>query len=576
MATGIGQFGNIVDDFSNSLNSLLGNSTGQVAAFKGSDSDLFNTKVGGTIKLERNKWIGNAGTNKKKVKYGFATLTLDQVKGGGFEEIYYLDIAPQSIQQKEVFANNIQATRKGVIVETEGVVFRDITIQGTTGIFPAKRGDANSPLPNKDFTAPPSAAAGLDVNGRSTYPSVDTISGYEEFLRLRQFFLAYAQRKVETDGNLFLVFINEKDNQTLIVEPMDFTMDRNSKSPMTYNYKISLKGIGDLNALFSRANSDAAKRGGFLGFLEDVSNVSANIQASIQTGRAVFNQSIRLLTRLSQAVDQVINGPLRQIQFATQDINEGLSTVLSLPEILVRNATDINLNTRENLDQIGNTVNSALGIRGGQTANTGAGVSRLESASERATASATFAQQREISKAIANDNRVPLPRSFVEDTKNQLTNLNDNLADFVGMGDPAYDAVKGRVKTVQADPLKVVSDEEFLLMGQLMSVQSSLETSLATNIIFQSDADLSFQEATAQFRVDTLPEDQQIRINKPKSVKEIIVQRGDTLERIAQREYGSALRWVDLVVLNNLKPPYISETGGDGIAAFGGKILVGT
>ncbi len=576
MAFGIGNLGNIIEDFTGSLNAILGKKPGNVAAFKGSEGELFNPKVGGTIKLDRTKWIGNAGSNKNKVKYGFATLTLDQVKGGGFEEIYYLDIAPQSIQQKEVFATNIQATRKGVIVESEGVVFRDITIQGTTGVFPGKRGDANNPRPNVDFTAPPQEPAGVGPDGMSQAANVSTISGYEEFIRLRQFFLAYAQRKVATDGNLFLVFINEKDNQSVIVEPLDFTMDRNSKSPMTYNYRIVLKGIGDLNALFGRADGDAAKRTGFLGFLEDVGNVSANIQATIQTGRAVFNQSIRLLTRISQAVDQTINGPLRQIQFATEDINEGLSTALSLPEILIRNTTSSILATRENINSIGNTVNSALGLRGGFTTATGAGQSRIESSSERASAASSFAQQRDTVDKITNDNRVPLPRSFIADSRASVNSLNDNLADFLGMGDPAYNAVKGRVQTLQPDPLKVVSDEEFIVMGNLMAVKSALDTALATNIMFEPDAEIAFQQATAQFQIDGLSEDQQIRIDKPRAVREYIIMRGDTLERIAQRELGDALRWIDIVVLNNLKPPYISDVRADGIRQYGDKILLGS
>lgn len=574
MGIGVGNIGNIIQDFKDSLNTILGGSNTAVVSNKGVESALFNAKVGGTSKLDRKKWIGNAGSDKNNVRYGFATLSLTQIQQNVKGEIYYLDMPPQSIQQKEIFANNIQATRKGVIVETEGVVFRDIIISGTTGIFPGKRGDATNPRPNKDFTAPPLAPAGVDPDGKSTFPRVSTISGYEEFIRLRQFFLAYAQQKVESDGNLFLVFINEKDNQQLIVEPMDFTMERNSKSPMTYNYKIQLKGIGDMSALFTpRAGPDKQK--GFLGFLESVGNVSANIQASIQTGRAVANQSFRLLTRISQSVDSTINGPLRQIQFASEDINDGLSTALSLPAVLLRNTTSTILATRENLQDIGNTVNSALGLRGGFTAATGSGQSRIESADERAAAAAKFAEQRSIIDQINNDNRVPLPRSFLANSKADLNSLNDNLADFVGMGDPAYDAVKGRVKTIQSDPLKIVSDEEFLLMGSLMGMKSSLDSALATNIMFEPDADVAFQQATAQFKVEGLRDDQQISIPKPAFVKEVTIERGDTLERLAQRHYGDALRWIDIVVLNNLKSPYISETGGDGIKMPGQRVLVG-
>lgn len=586
MALGIGNLGNIVEDFTNSISQILGGAptSGVNEAIKGGpEGQLFNSKVGGSVKLEKDKWIGNAGSQKRKVRYGFATFTLDQIQNGGGEinggdalGTYYLDIPPRSINQKEIFANNIQATRKGVIVESEGVVFRDIVIRGTTGIFPGPRGSANNPLPNADFTAPPQTPKGVDPQtGRSTASNVKNISGYEEFLRLRQFFLLYAQRKVESDGNLFLIFINEKDNQNLIVEPIDFTMSRDAKSPMTYDYEIKLKGIGDLNILFQSADASNTGQSGFLGFLEDVGNVSANIQASISTGRAVLNQSVRLLSRISESVDQTINGPLRQLQFATQDLSDGLTTVLSLPEVLSRNATNAALNIRENLDEIGSTVNSALGNRGGLSAATGAGISRVESSSERVNAAATFSQQRDIIDRIQNDSRVAVQRSFMQNVKNDMQDISNNLADFVGLGDPTYDAIKGRISTITPDPLKVVSDEEFILLGQLQKITSSLDTGLATNLMFQSDAEESFKNASAQFNNDDIPANQRVNIKAPTSVREITILRGDTLERIAQREYNDALRWIDIVVLNNLKPPYLSEEGGDGVRKPGERLLIG-
>jgi hypothetical protein len=569
MGLGVGNLGNIVQDFKDSISGIFGGggSSGANSATKGGD-ELFGAKIGGSVQLQQEKWIGNAGGDKRFVKYGFATMNLQQVQGASpsgttMTSVYYLDIAPQSIQQKEVFANNIQATRKGVIVETEGVVFRDIVISGTTGIFPGKRGEANNPQANfSDFTSPPKGPAGVDANtGLSTANNVPVSSGYEEFIKLRQFFLAYAQKKVETDGNLFLIFLNQKDNQLIIVEPMEFIMERNSKSPMTYNYRIVLKGIGDLNALFGNTRQDD----GPLGFLEKVGNASANIQAAIQQGRAAFNKSIQLLTRISQSVDQTINGPLRQIQFASEDLKDGVATVFSLPEILIRNTTSAILTTRENLNAVGNTVNTAIG---------GSGF-RVASSSDRASASATFSQQRDIVSKIQDDNRVSIPRSFIENNKNQMNELSNNLADFVGLGDTDFDAIKGRTSTLQPDALKVVSDEEALLLGEFMNVSSALNIALASNIMFQPDAEIAFEEASQEFSNPALPQDQQIQIAKPKSVREIIINRNDTLERIAQREYGNALRWIDIVVLNSLKPPYIDSVASDGVKAPGDKLMIG-
>lgn len=51
---------------------------------------------------------------------------------------------------------------------------------------------------------------------------------------------------------------------------------------------------------------------------------------------------------------------------------------------------------------------------------------------------------------------------------------------------------------------------------------------------------------------------------------------GDTLQRIALRELGDASRWQELVLINNLKPPYLVslDSLGAGLLAYGDLIKV--
>lgn len=49
---------------------------------------------------------------------------------------------------------------------------------------------------------------------------------------------------------------------------------------------------------------------------------------------------------------------------------------------------------------------------------------------------------------------------------------------------------------------------------------------------------------------------------------------GDDLRRIALREMGTASKWLDLVVLNDLKPPYVSDTAALGVLAYGDQIKI--
>jgi phage baseplate assembly protein W len=58
------------------------------------------------------------------------------------------------------------------------------------------------------------------------------------------------------------------------------------------------------------------------------------------------------------------------------------------------------------------------------------------------------------------------------------------------------------------------------------------------------------------------------------AVRYAVVQFGDDIRRIALREMGDASVWVDLVILNGLRPPYIAEEADAGVLAFGDQIMV--
>ena len=49
---------------------------------------------------------------------------------------------------------------------------------------------------------------------------------------------------------------------------------------------------------------------------------------------------------------------------------------------------------------------------------------------------------------------------------------------------------------------------------------------------------------------------------------------GDSIKRIALRELGDASKWVSLVILNELKPPYIAEAASAGVLGYGDLIKI--
>jgi len=61
------------------------------------------------------------------------------------------------------------------------------------------------------------------------------------------------------------------------------------------------------------------------------------------------------------------------------------------------------------------------------------------------------------------------------------------------------------------------------------------------------------------------------------SSREIETRWGDTLQKIAQRELGDASRWIDIVNINQLKPPYLTGNpieATDYVLLYGDKLTI--
>lgn len=58
------------------------------------------------------------------------------------------------------------------------------------------------------------------------------------------------------------------------------------------------------------------------------------------------------------------------------------------------------------------------------------------------------------------------------------------------------------------------------------------------------------------------------------NIRHAEVHHGDTLQRISLRELGDASRWVELVLLNELRPPYIASDHSAGVLAYGDSIKI--
>jgi nucleoid-associated protein YgaU len=589
----LGPFGRIVEDFKKSLQNVFGVASDSKGSNKLNQARAL-VKAAGS-ELETSNWTGNTNrSGGNKLRYGFRVIELTNLAstfsfGSGIRSFqsldtsaFYLDIPPQAISQKENFATNIQATRRGVIVETEGVVFKDIVIQGTTGVFPGKRDSYGQDRANfADFTAKPKRASGVEASdGLSKSDTV--VSGYAEFLALRAFFLKYSEDKVQARGDLFLAFINEKDQQALLVEPLEFVMERNSKAPMQYQYRIVLKCIGNLDAVFSGLGEGDTPDS----LLNQIANVSANASAAIQQFRAAVGITNNLVQSISQEVDKTFINPLRLLGAALKDVAEGRKNVLTSSAALRRNLNEALLSIEEaRFDKtIDNLIKDATLVSAVQ-ANSSPGFSASSNSvttgkiSERGITDQDTSQDllvraraesfiRSSVSALDSAAQEPLPKAFVQNLREQAKSLVDDLADAVNLGNASYDQIMNRTPTVKPNPLKVATSNEYLLLGVTLKLIAALDQVLATNDLFEQDLDADFE--LRQSLLNDITE-----LQTPTTVREIVIQQGDTLEKLSLRAYGTVTKWPNLAVLNKLKFPYIGTVRADGVKIPGDKILIG-
>ncbi len=196
-----------------------------------------------------------------------------QISGGFNTDTFYFYIPPSAISVQNIFAINVAATNQGILEEHNGMVFRNIQVSGTTGLWPAKPnrqtvqtglvagiGNAIQSL----FPATTSAISSMVQKAKNVANAVTggkdndldksntklqglaniSMTGWFQFWQLNNFLIAYSEYKKNSgnDGaNIRLVFGSKKDNIEYVVTPLNFTLKRDIANPLLYRYDIALK-----------------------------------------------------------------------------------------------------------------------------------------------------------------------------------------------------------------------------------------------------------------------------------------------------------------------------------------------
>jgi hypothetical protein len=515
---------------------------------------------------------------------GRSKESLDGIGQNGIQSLseVLLNLPPQAISISTHFASSVLATNNGILEENNGVVFRTISITGTTGILPERRNVIEKPKEGAlsvvtDIFASTTQAIGNTLktaarifnSGKEADKLKDSEyekTGYYQFWLLHHFLVAYAeQKKKKKQHDLRLAFISRKDNVGYYVTPVSFDMKRDASSPLVYRYSIMLKaweiipatGIDPIEDKAGLDTRDPSYVGFALdslrktrGFFEQYNNIVRGVQSDIANITDIVGQSILLIKdflgiakTLADFPGVVKNNWDRMITDNSKAIEDVISSFDSNPG-------------SEPVPKIENKA--ALSDSTSQIAKTTLGNALLSSSEvkdaiqiDALTLSPAVQEQiqQEEEKAQA------LTSGQVRDLAQKMQDISDNLAKSTGSMDATYAALYG-VQTNSAAATRTLTEDSIILSAQIQDSKNAIHSTLASGLLFNNKDINPFTDANNA----VAPED---AMEQPLSGVPVFVDRGMSLEDIAFRYFKDVKKAREIALTNGLRAPYIDEAGFD-------------
>lgn len=478
----------------------------------GGDSSLkYPLEIAKTVtnKIDENdrSWQESRGYAFRVVRIldGQDTITADE----GWDE-FVLQINPQELTQDEIFAIQVTPTLSGVMVEHQSVTLKDITISGTTGISPGRREGGSYPR-----------------NGRPVFGAGR--SGYYEFHELRSYIRTYAEAKRNDkdskNGELRLVWRNYKDREDLFVEPQKFTMKRSSSKPMSYDYTIQLKAIG---------TADLADQKG--SWLDPIDDIIQGVQDTLDSAVKIIQGSIGFVEQFERDATNTILGPLNAVTAFVEEFKNADQRLLYCRERVSRHSME---KMKEDLARVYDNGMDYLGRNDeGYDEATG-----RDSTLYREEGNVSYEQERTM--------------NALKKSKIAMSHLIKTDAFFDSTIDGEREDIERVYGNSRANVIRSANEsEKFSLTAKISQAK------LAGNIKAASEAQKALDDiirSETRGGVSSSP----VKFDTARFMKVVVVEAGHTIQTLAVKHLGSVDAYRDLILLNNLKPPYVNSTPVD-------------
>jgi hypothetical protein len=274
----------------------------------------------------------------RKFDHGFVFEIVDLAKNGKPIRTKSLVLNPQRYNLSEPFTSTLTPSEDNTVVaEENGVIIREITIEGTTGL--QKR---------KESALGRGGAIGTEA------------SGVDHFRDLRDLFREYGRLKVDPERgpNIRMLFHNVLEDDHYVVVPRAFETPRDAATNRVhFTYRITLAAIQTIPAPKPPGNP--------FGFLGEFGDTLQAISEGVNDSRAFFVDSINeieALRRRVQLVGDIVAGDFTAAQAldrifeshaecinAAHDLVDGSTTSILLQKELWKASLDLEEDFRENI-----------------------------------------------------------------------------------------------------------------------------------------------------------------------------------------------------------------------------------
>lgn len=310
-----------------------------------------------------------ASDSFKKYDYEFAIY--DMVKGQKIMS-FVLPLPPQSINISVPAAINTTVTMKGIVEEHNGAPLRQISISGSTGVYPiavsnsnesnlgsGKKGPldylfqntiqaAQSTLSSAKQTLTSALKVASAFTGEAQHldsPVLDPFStwikggqtGYIIAHNLMRFMDLYLELKKAGNKNLTLMFLMHKDSMYYNCSLSNLSV-RKGAGTLEYLYSISLIAWQRYPQL-PKGSDQPVNPGAYKsGHNQKSINPFAQINRTLDQGIATINKGLSVLQGFQADLNTAVLQPLKKVRILAKTVSNIPKTITDYSDVIIRSA----------------------------------------------------------------------------------------------------------------------------------------------------------------------------------------------------------------------------------------------